>query len=121
MNGGEFPESDPETEDTEFDTPELVHVESPVWAGDVMAMHDMPYQFVMDILITPQPFDTLKTLGLLKLAMGPESDKLELATFAEVMELTTSWVEASNEKRRRDIEALRGTVDERGMASRVDF
>lgn len=106
MSGGGFDaESGPEDIDSLIaDAVQLVQVESKLYTGEAISMHDMPHQFVIDIIATPAPLSALKTMGLFKLAIGGDADRLESASFIELYEAMNAWVDASNEAHRKKLE-----------------
>lgn len=77
-----------------------VRVVTPEFNFVARSFHDMPGNFVMEILMTPPPMVTAKKISLMKLAMPPEeARKMELASFNEAYDAMQAWIAESNVKR----------------------
>jgi len=62
-----------------------------------IALHDMPAEQVMDLMMSPRDIRLAKTMWMLSLAVGvPANARMEVATFQEMFDATNSWIVASN-------------------------
>ncbi len=100
-------EPDSDYEPVEAGVGSDVRVVTPEYTLHARSFHDMPLAFVTDILMSPPPISTIKKIGLMKLALTPDSlTQIEVVSFNEAYDLMNAWISASNDKRRQREDTL---------------
>jgi hypothetical protein len=77
-----------------------VHVQTDAIDVHALSIHDMPHEDIMQMLTMPQPYQTVKRMAMFKLAMGPDAESVETASFGDMWIAANEWVHQSNVKRR---------------------